>query len=74
MEAPPLPATGKQAQLPSRRIWLQSAAATLASAYALPSIVTAASNQNSGRPEKAIESKMVGFMLAQRAIHSAAGD
>jgi hypothetical protein len=26
--------------------------------------VTATSNQNSGRPEKAIESKMVGFMLA----------
>jgi hypothetical protein len=68
MEAPPLHATGKQAQLPSRRIWLKSAAATLASAYALPSIVTAASNQNSGRPEKAIESKMVGFMLAHEQV------
>jgi TAT-translocated FGD2 family F420-dependent dehydrogenase len=64
MEAPPLRATGKHAQLPDRRIWLKSAAATLASAYALPSLVTAASNQYSGRPEKAIESKMVGFMLA----------
>src|SRR6202034_1909249 len=39
-------------------------AATLAPAYALPSLFTAASSQNSGRPEKAIESKMVGFMLA----------
>jgi TAT-translocated FGD2 family F420-dependent dehydrogenase len=64
MEAPPLRATGKHAHLPDRRIWLKSAAATLASAYALPSLVTAASNQNSGRPEKAIESRMVGFMLA----------
>ncbi len=64
MEVPPSYATVKQAQLPGRRIWLKSAAATLASAYALPSLVTAASNQNSGRSEKAIESKMVGFMLA----------
>jgi F420-dependent hydroxymycolic acid dehydrogenase len=64
MEAPPLHTAGDKAQLPGRRIWLKSAAATLASAYALPSFVTAASNQNSGRPEKAIESKMVGFMLA----------
>ena len=64
MEAPPRHTSGDQAQLPSRRIWLKSAAATLASAYALPSFVTAASGQNAGRPEKAIESKMVGFMLA----------
>ena len=64
MEAPPRHTSGDQAQLSGRRIWLKSAAATLASAYALPSFVTAASNQNFGRPEKAIESKMVGFMLA----------
>ena len=64
MEAPPRHTSSDQAQLPRRRIWLKSAAATLASAYALPSFVTAASTQNSGRPEKAIESKMVGFMLA----------
>lgn len=64
MEAPALHATGGQAQQPDRRIWLKSAVATLASAYALPSLVKAASNENSGRPEKAIESKMDGFMLA----------
>ncbi len=64
MASPPLHAAGKQAQQPGRRIWLKSAAASLASAYAVPSFVTAASNRNSGRPEKAIESKMVGFMLA----------
>jgi len=64
MQSPPLQATEKQSQLLGRRIWLKSAAATLASAYALPSFVSAASNQNAGRPEKAIESKMVGFMLA----------
>jgi F420-dependent hydroxymycolic acid dehydrogenase len=65
MEAPPRHTSGDQSQLPGRRIWLKSAAAaTLASAYALPSFVMAASNQNSGRPEKAIESKMVGLMLA----------
>jgi hypothetical protein len=64
MDAPPRHTSGNQAQLLGRRIWLKSAAATLASAYALPSLATAASNQNSGRPEKAIEGKMVGFMLA----------
>jgi len=64
MEAPFRHTSGDQAQLPGRRSWLKSAAATLASAYALPSFVTSASTQNSGRPEKAIERKMVGFMLA----------
>jgi F420-dependent hydroxymycolic acid dehydrogenase len=64
MEAGPLRASENQAQQPGRRIWLKSAAATLASADVLPSIGTAAANQNSGRPKKAIESKMVGFMLA----------
>jgi F420-dependent hydroxymycolic acid dehydrogenase len=64
MEAPLRYTSSHQAQRLGRRMWLKSAAATLASAYALPSLATAASNQNSGRPEKAIESKMVGFMLA----------
>ena len=64
MQSPPLHASNEQAQLPGRRIWLKPAAATLASAYALPSLVTASSSQPTGRPEKAIESNMVGFMLA----------
>jgi len=59
----PLHASLDQVQ-PGRRIWLKSVAATVASAYALPSLVTAASNQGSGGPAKAIENKMVGFMLA----------
>jgi G6PDH family F420-dependent oxidoreductase len=64
MEAHRLHTSSDQAQPPGRRIWLKSAAATLASAYALPSFSTAASNQSSGKPVKAIENKMVGFMLA----------
>src|SRR5579872_7160325 len=57
MQSPPLQATEKQSQLLGRRIWLKSAAATLASAYALPSFVSAASNQNAGRPKRLSRAK-----------------
>jgi hypothetical protein len=45
MESPLRHTSGDQAQLPGRRLWLKSAAATLASAYVLPSFVAAAQGQ-----------------------------
>jgi TAT-translocated FGD2 family F420-dependent dehydrogenase len=64
MEALPPNNFGNDAQRPGRRIWLKSAAAILASTQVPSSLVAAALKQNSGRPAKAIENKMVGFMLA----------
>jgi F420-dependent hydroxymycolic acid dehydrogenase len=60
----PLETSAPAAQLQGRRTLLKSAAMTFASAYAPRPRITVAPSQGSERPSKAIENKMVGFMLA----------